>query len=137
MADDPTQRVPTEDPDDRLAVREVPPQEKDCSSDEFQSAMTTYARMSRAPFPVRRRSLLEIVQCSDADALVLERELKEIQRRMGTPAEGPRDLDRATSVGHQLTNLMWLALMMQELTAHLNTIPCAPPECLGLAEEVR
>jgi hypothetical protein len=57
--------------------------------------------------------LREIVRRANADAPVLEQELKEIQHRLGTPAERPNDLDRASSVGHQLTNLMCLAVLMK------------------------
>ena len=67
---------------------------------------------------------------------MLEQELTVIQERLGTPVEQPGDLDRATAVGHQLTNLMWQALVMQELTAHLTTVPFAPPEGDGQTGEV-
>jgi hypothetical protein len=134
--DDPTGRVPAEDPVDGLLGREVTPAKKDCPIAEYHSAMATYARVSRAPFPVRRRSLLEIVRRADSDALMLEQELTVIQERLGTPVEQPGDLDRATAVGHQLTNLMWQALVMQELTAHLTTVPFAPPEGDGQTGEV-
>jgi hypothetical protein len=59
--------------------------------------------------------LLETVRRANCDASVLERELKDIQRRLGTPAERPGDLDRANAVGHQLTNLMCLTVLMEGL----------------------
>ena len=94
----------------------ITPQEQDQSIEDFDSALTAYARESRAPFPVRRQSLHEIVRRANADAPVLEKELREIQRRLGTRDEQPGDIDRASAVGHQLTNLMCLALLMQGMT---------------------
>jgi hypothetical protein len=89
------------------------PREEDHSIDELDCALTTYARESRAPFPARRQSLQEMVHRANSDAPMLEQELKEIQRRLGTPDERPGDLERASAVGHQLTNLMCLAVLMQ------------------------
>ena len=94
----------------------ITPREKEHTIDDLDSALTTYARESRAPFPVLRESLHEIVRRANSDAPVLEQELKEIQRRLGTPAEKPGDLDRASVVGHQLTNLMCLTVLMQGMT---------------------
>ena len=131
--DDPDRSVLTDDIDDRLPVRDLPPPEKTCPSEEFHSAMAGYARVSRAPFPARRRSLLESVRRADSDAHALEQELREIQRRLGTPAEGLGDLDRATTIGHQLANLMWQALLMQEIASRLTAVPCSPPAC-GMPE---
>ena len=89
------------------------PREKDHSIEELDSAFTVYARESRAPFPVRRKALREMAMQASSDAPVLERELKEIQCRLGTQAEQPGDVDRASAVGHQLTNLMCLVVLMQ------------------------
>ena len=47
---------------------------------------------------------------------ILEEELREIQRRLGTTAERPGDVDRASIIGHQLTNLMCLVVLMQGLS---------------------
>jgi hypothetical protein len=41
--------------------------------------------------------------------------LKEIQRRLGTPDERPGDMLRAAVIGHELTNMMCLAVLMQGL----------------------
>jgi hypothetical protein len=92
------------------------PREQDHSIDELESALTIYARESRAPFPVRRQALREMALRANSDAPVLERELKEIQRRLGTEAEQPGDLERASAVGHLLTNLMCLTVLMQGMT---------------------
>jgi hypothetical protein len=90
------------------------PQAEAPSTDEFSSALATHARESGAPFPIRRLSLLETVRRSTSDGPVLERELVEIQRRLGTAAEQSGDVDRATEIGHKLTNLIWMALLMEE-----------------------
>ena len=136
MADDAHSRsVLTDYIDDRQPVRELPPPENACPSHEFHSAMATYARVSRAPFPARRRSLLEIVRRADSDTLILERELSEIQRRLGTSAERREDLDRATTIGHQLANLMWQALLFHEITSNLTTVPFPLPGCDALEME--
>lgn len=79
-------------------------------------ALTLYARESRAPFPLRRRNLMEIVRNLDTDAALLEQEIARIQRRLGTDDEQPGDLDRAKIAGHRLSNLMCLAVLMQGLT---------------------
>jgi hypothetical protein len=89
--------------------------EDEHSIDHLASALETYAQGTPAAFHVRRLSLQEIVRRANSDSTMLERELKEIERRLGTPAERPGDLDRATAVGHQLTNQMCLAVLMQGL----------------------
>jgi hypothetical protein len=78
-------------------------------------ALTLYARESRAPFPLRRQNLMEIVRSIDADAVQLEQEITRIQQRLGSPDEQPDDLDRAKVAGHRLSNLMCLAVLMQGL----------------------
>jgi hypothetical protein len=78
-------------------------------------ALTLYARESRAPFPLRRKNLMEIVRNLDGDAARLEQEIARIQKRLGTADEEPGDLDRAKVAGHRLSNLMCLAVLMQGL----------------------
>ena len=50
-------------------------------------------------------------------ALDLERELLEIERRLGTPAERPNDLERARAVAHKLANLICVALLLQGIAS--------------------
>lgn len=78
-------------------------------------ALTLYARESRAPFPLRRRNLMEIVRNIDVDAALLEQEIARIQKRLGTQDEQPGDVDRVRVAGHRLSNLMCLAVLMQGL----------------------
>jgi hypothetical protein len=92
------------------------PRESEHSVYDLRAALDMHARESHEPFPARRQSLREIVLRAHADAPVLERELKEIQRRLGTAAEQLGDVERASAVGHQLTNLTCLAVLMQGLT---------------------
>jgi hypothetical protein len=94
----------------------MPPKACDHSVYDLRAALDIHAGESHEPFPVRRRSLQEIVDRAHADAPVLERELSEIQGRLGTPAERPGDVDRASVIGHQLTNLTCLTVLMEGLT---------------------
>jgi len=82
---------------------------------DIQTALSAFARESRAPFQNLRQGLREVVRRIYADAPVLEQELKEIQRRLGTPDERPEDMTRATVIGHELTNMMCLAVLMREM----------------------
>ena len=59
---------------------------------DIQMALSAYARESRAPFQNLRQGLREVVRRIYSDAPVLEQELKEIQRRLGTPDERPDDM---------------------------------------------
>ena len=94
----------------------MPQKECDHSVYDLRAALDIHAHDSQAPFPVRRQSLREIVERAHADAPVLEKELNDIQRRLGTSAERPGDVDRASAIGHQLTNLTCLAVLMQGLS---------------------
>jgi hypothetical protein len=78
-------------------------------------ALSAYARESRPPFQQLRQGLREVIRGIYSDAPVLEQELKQIQRRLGTPGEQPDDMARATVIGHELTNMMCLAVLMQGL----------------------
>ena len=93
------------------------PRESEHSVYDLRAALDFFARESQAPFPVRRQSLRDIVLRAHADAPVLERELKEIQQRLGTTGEQPGDVERASAVGHELTNLTCLAVLMEGLNA--------------------
>jgi hypothetical protein len=91
------------------------PQHCDHSVYDLRAALDIHTGETDAPFPARRRSLQEIVDRAHIDAPVLERELSDIQLRLGTAAERPGDVDRASVIGHQLTNLTCLAVLMEGL----------------------
>jgi hypothetical protein len=80
---------------------------------DLHAALSIYARESRAPFQNLRQSLREIVRRIYSDAPALEQELKEIQRRLGTTDERPEDMTRVVVIGHQLTNMMCLAILVK------------------------
>ncbi len=94
----------------------MPQKECDHSVYDLRAALDIHAHDSQTPFLARRQSLREIVDKAHADAPVLEKELYDIQRRLGTAAEKPGDVDRASAIGHQLTNLTCLAVLMQGLS---------------------
>ncbi len=83
--------------------------------EDIQMALSAFARESRAPFQNLRQGLREVVRRIYSDAPVLEQELKTIQRRLGTPDERPEDMVRAAMIGHELTNMMCLAVLMKEM----------------------
>ena len=68
-------------------------------------ALSAYARESRAPFQQLRQGLQEVVRRIYSDAPLLEQELKEIQRRLGTPDERPEDAARRELA--EETGLIW------------------------------
>ena len=78
-------------------------------------ALALYARESRSPFLLRRQNLMEQVRRLDTAAVLLEQEMTRIQYRLGTAAEQPEDLERAKRVGHRLSNLLCLAVLLQGL----------------------
>lgn len=91
-------------------------------------ALALYARESRAPFPLRRRNLMEIVRRLDADAALLEQEVARVQARLGTADEQPGDFERVRVTGHRLSNLMCLAVLMQGWKQQQNWIErCSTP----------
>jgi hypothetical protein len=100
------------------------PRENDHSIDELDSSLKAYARAGQDQSAVQRLSLREIVREASSNAKVLEKELKGIQRRLGTPVERTGDVERASVIGHQLTNLMCLAVLMQGIAA--KTRECSP-----------
>ena len=81
--------------------------------EELRAALSIYARESRPPFQNLRQGLREIVRRIYADAPALEEELKRIQKRLGTTDEQAGDMPRVIAIGHKLTNMMWLAILMQ------------------------
>jgi hypothetical protein len=78
-------------------------------------ALALHARASTAPFPLRRRTLMETVCRLYADAAGLRHEIAEIQKRLGTADELSGDFDRAHVAAHRLGNLMAAALLAQEV----------------------
>jgi hypothetical protein len=91
--------------------------ERKSTVDDLHVALSVFAHESQAPFQHLRQSFREIVRRLHVDAPPLERELREIQARLGTPSERPTDLDEAALIGHRLTNLMCLAVMAKGLAA--------------------
>ena len=91
------------------------PEESKCTVYDLHVALSVYAQESQAPFQHLRKTFREIVRRLHSDAPVLERELKEIQARLGTPEERSTDIERAASLGHRLTNLMCLAVVAKGL----------------------
>jgi hypothetical protein len=81
--------------------------------EELHAALSIYARESRPPFQNLRQGLREVVRRIYTDAPALEEELKRIQKRLGTPGEQAGDMPRVITIGHELTNMMWLAILMQ------------------------
>jgi hypothetical protein len=100
---------------DRLPPQSMNPAEREPPVYNLHMALALYARESQVPFPLRRKSLMDLVHSIDADATLLEQEIERIQQRLGTPAEQPGDMDRAKAAGHRLSNLMCLAVLMQGL----------------------
>ena len=96
--------------------------------DDLHAALSAYARESQAPFQHLRQTFREIVRRLHSDAPVLERELQEIQARLGTPFERPTDVEDATSIGHRLTNLMCLAVMAKGLATGIKRTASLEPE---------
>jgi hypothetical protein len=86
-----------------------------CTVYDLQAALSVYAKESQAPFQHLRQTFREIVRRLHSDAPVLERELKEIQARLGTPLERSTDIEQAALIGHRLTNLMCLAVVAKGL----------------------
>jgi hypothetical protein len=84
---------------------------------DLHEALSAYAQESRAPFQNLRQGLREIVRRIYSDAPALEAELKQIQQRLGTPAEQPDDMVRVVVIGHELSNMMCLAVLMRGMHA--------------------
>jgi hypothetical protein len=78
-------------------------------------ALSEYALESQAPFLSLRQGPRDLVRQINSDAPKLEQELKGIQQRLGTPQEKPGDMKRGAEIGHLLTNMMCLALLVREV----------------------
>jgi hypothetical protein len=73
-----------------------------------------YAQESLKPVTPQRRALMDAVNRQFSHAPVIEREIVEIQRRLGTPNERPDDMDRAKIVTHQLANMLCTTLLLRD-----------------------
>lgn len=78
-------------------------------------ALSIYAQESLKPVVPQRRALMDAVSRQFANAPVIEREVAEIQRRLGTSDERPGDLERAKMAAHQLANMMCTALLLRSI----------------------
>jgi hypothetical protein len=76
-------------------------------------ALSIYAQENLKPITPQRRGLMEAVSRQFSQAPLIELELAEIQRRLGTPQERPDDLERAKSAAHQLANMVCAALLLR------------------------
>jgi hypothetical protein len=90
-------------------------------------ALSAFAQESRPPFQQLRQGVREVVRRIYSEAPLLEHELKIIQARLGTPGEQPDDMVRATTLGHELTNMMCLAVLMQGLNRGGSSPPGGAP----------
>lgn len=77
-------------------------------------ALSIYAQGSTKPVTPQRRELMEAVVRQFSRAPMLQDEIADIQRRLGTPQEQPEDLERANRAAHQLANMMCTALLLKE-----------------------
>jgi hypothetical protein len=77
-------------------------------------ALSIYAQEKLAPVTPQRRALMDAVNRQFSHAPVIEREISEIQRRLGTPDERPDDMDRAKEAAHQLANMLCTALLLRD-----------------------
>jgi hypothetical protein len=80
---------------------------------DLHAALSAFERESRPPFQNLRQGLREIVRRIYSNAPELEQELRLLQRRLGTPDEHPDDMTRVVAIGHELTNMMCLAVFIR------------------------
>ena len=76
-------------------------------------ALSIYAQESLKPIIPQRRALMEAVSRQFSHAPMIEREIAELQGRLGTPREQPGDLERAKAAAHQLANMLCTALLLR------------------------
>jgi len=90
------------------------PSERDQPSDHYKLhlALSIYAQENLKPVTRQRHALMEAVNRQFSHAPIIEREIAEIQRRLGTPCERPDDMDRAKTAAHQLANMLCTALLL-------------------------
>jgi len=87
----------------------------DPSSYNLHLVLSLYSRHSLRPVVPQRRTLMEAVAGIYPNAAALEREIVEIQGRLGTPDERPGDMDRAKAAAHVLSNMICAALLMGDV----------------------
>ena len=78
-------------------------------------ALSIYAQESLGPITPQRGVLMAAVTRQFSEAPVIEREIVEIQRRLGTPDERSGDMERAKKAAHQLANMMCTALLLRDM----------------------
>jgi hypothetical protein len=76
-------------------------------------ALSIYAQERLRPITPERRVLMEAVSRQFSQAPLIEREITEIQRRLGTPDERPDDMERAKASAHKLANMMCSVLLLR------------------------
>jgi hypothetical protein len=76
-------------------------------------ALSIYAQEHLKPITPERRALMEVVGKQFSSAPSIEREITEIQRRLGTPEERSDDLERAKVNAHKLANMMCSVLLLR------------------------
>jgi predicted XRE-type DNA-binding protein len=77
-------------------------------------ALSIYAQENLRPVAPQRQALMEAVNRQFSHAPMIQREIAEIQRRLGTPSERPDDMERAKVAAHQLANMLCTALLIRE-----------------------
>jgi hypothetical protein len=77
--------------------------------------LSLFARQSLRPVVPQRRMLMESVARIYPGASMLEREIAEIQVRLGTSRERSGDMDRAKVAAHTLSNMICAALLMRDM----------------------
>ena len=92
----------------------TPPAPGDPRGYNLHFVLSLYARQSPGPVVSRRRALMESVAGLYPGAPALEREIGEIQGRLGTAGERPGDLERAKLAAHTLSNMICAALLLSE-----------------------
>lgn len=76
-------------------------------------ALSIYAQEQLKPITPERRALMDAVGRQFSDAPLIEREIIEIQRRLGSPEERPDDFERAKVIAHKLANMMCSVLLLR------------------------
>jgi hypothetical protein len=85
-----------------------------CDYYKLHLALSIYAQESLMPITPQRGMLMESVSRQFSQARVLEGEIAEIQRRLGTPEERLDDMERANKAAHRLANMVCTALLLRD-----------------------
>ncbi len=89
-------------------------------------ALSLFARQNLSPVVPRRRALMASVAGIYPGAPALEREITEIQGRLGTSNERPDDMERARVAAHRLSNMICAGLLLCDVRAWNSVSRCAP-----------